>query len=81
MSITLADAQSILKKLIDAQACDPVGALGSVTVGGHTVTYKGADDLIKMINYWSRVAANLQRAAAGVSRTSFVLPNFSGRSR
>jgi len=77
--ITLANAQAIVEALVQAQISDPVGALGSVTIGGRTVTYKSADDLIKMLNYWQRTAANLQRIAAGVSRTSFVLPNFSGR--
>lgn len=79
--ISLADAQTILTALIEAQKCDPVGAIGSISINGRTVTYKGSDDLIKQVNYWARIVAGLQRNAAGVSRTSFVLPNFSGRCR
>lgn len=79
--ISLADAQSTLDALIEAQKCDPIGALGSVSINGRTVTYKDSKDLIEQINYWSRIVAGLQRTAAGASRHGFVLPNFNGRCR
>lgn len=79
--ITLADAQAILNTLIEAQKCDPAGAIGSFSVGGHSVSYKSSQDLIDQVNYWSRTVAGLQRVASGQSRHSFVLPNFSGRCR
>lgn len=65
MSITLDDAQQILSTLIEVQKNDPVGALGSVTVAGRTVTYKSARELIDSINYWSNTVARLQRSAVG----------------
>lgn len=66
--ITLANAQAVLDALVQAQIDDPAGALGSVTIGGRTVSWKGADDLIKMVNYWSGVVADLKRSAAGAQR-------------
>lgn len=64
MSITLADAQEILNALVQAQKDDPLGALGSVTINGRTVSYKSADDLIKMLNYWQNMVARLQRSGS-----------------
>lgn len=81
MSITLENAQKILNALIEAQACDPLTQVGSFSIEGRTVSYRSADDLITLINYYSRLVANLQRVAAGAPRTSFVLPNFNGRCR
>lgn len=66
--ITLTQAQQILDALIQAQIDDPIGALGSVSVGGRTVSYKSADELITQTNYWSGVVADLQRKAAGANR-------------
>lgn len=63
-SISLTDAQAILAKLIEAQKNDPIGALTSITVNGRTYTFKSADDLIKMINYWTRIIADLKKSAA-----------------
>lgn len=77
--ISQADAQQILDALIEAQKCDPIGAIGSVSVGNHTISYKGADDLIKMINYWSSVVAQGQRRAAGRGRLGFAVADFRGR--
>lgn len=68
MSITLVQAQAVLDALIQAQIDDPLGALGSVTIQGRTVSYKGADDLIKMVNYWSGIVADLRRKAARAQR-------------
>lgn len=76
--ISQADAQAILDKLIEVQKCDPIGALGSVSVGGRTITYKNAEDLIRMINYWSGVVAGAQRAAAGKPRLGFAVSDFRG---
>jgi hypothetical protein len=66
-NISLSDAQAILSKLIEAQKEDPIGALQSITVGGRTYSFKSADELIKMINYWSGIIAQLKRTAAGTS--------------
>lgn len=66
-NISLSDAQTILDGLIRAQKEDPIGALESVNVGGRTYSFKSADDLIKMINYWSGIIAQLKRNAAGAS--------------
>jgi hypothetical protein len=79
--ITLADAQTILNAHVEALKCDPVGMLGSVTIGGRTVTYKSAEELMQTINYWSRIVATLQRRAAGGSRHGYLLPNFRGPCR
>lgn len=78
MSISIEDARAILAKLIEAQREDPLGALGSVSVGGRTVSYKSADDLIKMINYWSSVVADIERRAAGRGRIGFSVADFRG---
>ena len=77
--ITLAYAQAILDGYLEAQRCDPAGNLQSVTINGRSVTYSSAADLMELINYWSSIVARLQRSAAGGSRYSVVLPNFSGR--
>lgn len=77
--ISRADAQEILDRLIDAHKCDPLGALGSVSIGGRTFTYKSAEDLIRMINYWSGVVADAQRVAAGQHRLSLAVADFRGR--
>lgn len=75
MSITLANAQTILDNLIEAQAAG-VSEFTSVTIGGRTVTYRSADDVIRLVNYWSRVVAQLQRKAAGRSRHGFSVADF-----
>lgn len=66
--IPLAKAQEILDALIEQQICDPSGNLGSVSVAGRTISYRSADDLVKLINYWSRIVAQQSRLAAGGSR-------------
>lgn len=65
--ITLPRAKAILAKLIEVQTNDPIGAIQSVTVAGHTYSFKNAADLQSMINYWSRVVADLERRKAGRS--------------
>lgn len=68
MSITLPDAKAILAKLIEVQKNDPIGAIQSVTVAGHTWSFKSASELQSMINYWSRIVADLERQRAGRRR-------------
>lgn len=75
MSITLANAQTILDNLIDAQAAG-VNEFTSVTIGGRTVSYRSAEDVTRLINYWSRVVAQLQRKAAGRSRHGYAVADF-----
>ena len=77
--ITLANAQQILDALIQAQLEDPAGALGSVTVGGRTTTWAGADDVIKLIEYWRGIVNQKRRAAAGQPGISMKLGSFRGR--
>lgn len=64
-NISLSDARAILAKLIEVQKEDPIGALQSMTIEGRTYSFKTADELIKMINYWSGIVSQLQHAAAG----------------
>jgi len=66
-NISLSDAQAILDALIAAQKEDSIGALDSISVNGRSYSFKSADDLIKMINYWSGIIAQLKRSAAGAS--------------
>ena len=66
-NISLSDAQAILDALIAAQKEDSIGALDSISVNGRSYSFKSADDLIKMINYWSGIIAQLKRRAAGAS--------------
>lgn len=65
MSIQLADAEAILAKLIEAQKEDPIGALGSISIAGRTVSFKTSSELIEQITFWSSVVAQLKRSAAG----------------
>lgn len=76
--ITLDQALQVLDELMAAQIADPSGSLGSVTVNGRTVSYRNADDVKKLINYWRRTVAQLQRRAAGGSSVSMKLATFRG---
>lgn len=78
MSINLANAQTILDNLIEAQAAG-VNEFTSVTIGGRTVSYRSAEDVERQINYWSRVVAQLQRKAAGRSRHGYSVADFRSR--
>jgi hypothetical protein len=76
--ITLQQAQGVLDALIAAQlsgACES-GALSSVSVGGRTVTFRSLDELITAITFWQTMVTNLERAAAGESRTGYKLARF-----
>lgn len=76
--ITLAQAQAVLDALVQAQISDPSGSLGSITVNGRTVTYRSADDVIKLINYWRNLVAEKTRIARGGSRIGMKLASFRG---
>jgi hypothetical protein len=76
--ITVAQAQQVLDALIQAQIDDPSGSLGSITVNGRTVTYRTAEDVIKLINYWRGLVASLTRTSRGGSRISMKLASFRG---
>jgi hypothetical protein len=74
--ITLAQAQQVLDALVAAQIEDPSGSLGSITVNGRTVTYRSAEDVIKLIEYWRGIVAHKTRlargtAGIGIKRASF----------
>jgi hypothetical protein len=77
--MTLDQAQQIYDALVQAQIDDPLGTMGSVTVKDRSVQYRSADDLIKLINYYARLVAQLRRVAAGQSRIGYMLPNFRER--
>jgi hypothetical protein len=76
--ITLADAQTILTKLIEAQKANPSGTIGSVQIGTRSVTFRSAADVIELINYWQRMVATLSRAAAGRPRHGRSVATFRG---
>ena len=70
--ITLAQAQAQLDALLAAQVSNVL----VVRYGDRTVTYRTMDDLQTGITYWSRLVAERQRVAAGLSRHGFKLANF-----
>lgn len=70
--ITQAQAQAQLDALLAAQTNN----LLSISIGGRTVTYRTAKDLLEAINYWSRVLAGIQRNAAGQSRHGMSAASF-----
>ena len=80
-TIELSDAEEILAALIQAQKEDPGGTLGSITVGGRTVTYKSADDVIKLIEYWRGIVNSKKRVRAGRSGIGMKLASFRGNCR
>lgn len=73
--ITLSKAQAQLDALLAAQA----GSTLTVRYGDRSVTYRQATEIAQLVTYWSRVIAQLQRRAAGVSRHGYVAANLSGR--
>ena len=70
--ITQAQAQARLDALLAAQASNVL----MVRYGDRTVTYRTTDELQRDINYWSRILAERQRMAAGLSRHGFKLASF-----
>ncbi len=76
--ITLTQAQQVLDALIAAQISGAVegGAMSSVSVGGRTVSFRSMQELIEAITFWQSMVSNLQRAAAGESRTGLRLARF-----
>lgn len=78
MSIfTVAECDEIIQALKTQLIEDPSGALGSVTVGSRTVTYRSAEDLEKLINFWARQKSQAQAAAAGRGRVNISVAKFS----
>jgi hypothetical protein len=73
--ITLAQAQAQLDALLAAQA----GSTLTVRYGDRSVTYRQADEIARQITYWSRIIAELQRRAVGMSRHGYSAANLSGR--
>lgn len=69
--ITLIQAQEILDALILAQATG-INGFSSVTIGGRTVSYRSAEEVITLINYWTRVVNRLSGGGrAGYSVATF----------
>lgn len=76
--ITLAQAQQVLDALVQAQIDDPSGSLGSISVNGRSVSYRNAEDVIKLIEYWRGIVAQKQRQAAGGPHISVKRASFRG---
>lgn len=76
--ITLSQAQQVLDALVQAQIDDPSGTLGSVTVNGRTVSYRNAEDVIKLIEYWRGIVNQKKRIADGRSGIGMKLASFRG---
>ena len=75
-AITLAQAQAQLDALMAAQANN----LRAVSIGGRSVSYASAQEMIDAINYWTRMVNDLSRRADGVARHGFSVADFrSGR--
>jgi hypothetical protein len=73
---TLAQAQAQLDALLAAQVTN----LRSVSIGGRSVSYASAQEMIDAINYWERRVSELSRKAAGMSRHGYSVADFrSGR--
>ncbi len=69
MSIfTVAECESMISALKCRLIEDPGGAMQSVSVDGHTVTYSSAEDLEKRIRMFMRLKAEAERSSAGVRR-------------
>lgn len=64
-AISLADARAILAKLIEVQKNDPIGAIGSISENGRSISFKSSEELIGQINYWTNLISQLQQRAAG----------------
>lgn len=74
---TLAELQAIADALKQQLLDDPLGTIGSVSIAGRSVSYRSVDELTKLINYYSRELARLQRKAAGGSSSNHSLAKFS----
>jgi hypothetical protein len=69
-----------LDQLIDAmktQMLENPSGVGSVQIGGRSISYNGFDDLQKRINFLARERAALLRGASGQSRAGYSLAKFS----
>lgn len=78
MSIfTVAECDQIIEALKTQLIEDPSANIGSVAVGSRTVTYRSAEDLEKLINFWARQKAQAQAAAAGRGRVGISVAKFS----
>lgn len=73
--ITQAQAQTNLDALLSLQS----GELSSVSIAGRTYTYRDAQDIIRLINYWQRIVSGFQRRADGGSHHGFKAANFQNK--
>lgn len=71
-TISLEQAQAQLDALLAAKASNML----TVSIGGRSVTYRSAADVLEQINYWTRVIAGLKRQASGLSRHGFSVAGF-----
>ena len=75
-TITLEQAQAQLTALLGAQASN----LRTVSIGGRSVSYASAGEMIEAINYWTRMVNTLQRQSDGIARHGYSVADFrSGR--
>lgn len=70
--ITLAQAQAQLDALMAASTTQTL----TVKYGERSVTYRDADEILKLITYWERRVAELSRVAGGEYRTGIRLADF-----
>lgn len=71
MSIfTVAEVNEIIDTLKCQLIADPMGTIGSVSIGGRTVSYKSADELEKIVTFWEGQLSRATASAAGRSGTN-----------
>lgn len=73
---TLDEVTEMWGGLKQALLDDPAGTLGSVSINGRMVQYRSTDDLLKLINFYAREIARLERIAAGGRRTNYAVARF-----
>jgi hypothetical protein len=65
---TVAECESMISALKCRLIEDPGGAMQSVSVDGHTVSYSSAEDLEKRILLFMRLKNDAERSASGTPR-------------
>lgn len=77
MSIwTLAELNELIDGMKEQLRADPLGSLGSVTIGSRTVAYRSVQDMKELILFYAREKATLERRAAGGRRNSYAVAKF-----
>lgn len=74
MNMTLAQYVALRDALISAAP----NAMGSVSIGGHTVTWVTLKEFRDHLTWLEGIIGSMQRMAAGGSRVDFAVANLSG---